>query len=110
MFYVRVRKVYYDVDGMSSRQSPQIPTVAKPPSEDEITDSPIELDNLNDEEQVTETLPVDESMEIAIKFASRVIQTRFWEIRVMQIPFSQRAPAGCLQFYNSLEGIIQVFN
>lgn len=33
-----------------------------------------------------------------------------WEIRVTQIPFSQRAPLGCLQYFTGEEGLIQTFN
>lgn len=36
--------------------------------------------------------------------------SRIWEIRVSQIPFSQRAPAGCFQYFEGINGIIQTFN
>lgn len=36
--------------------------------------------------------------------------SRLWEIRVSQIPFSQRAPAGCFQYFQGINGIIQTFN
>lgn len=52
----------------------------------------------------------DTTMEIDIilKFASRFLPTRLWEIRISQIPFSQRAPAGCLQYFTGTDGIFQV--
>lgn len=47
-------------------------------------------------------------IEMLMNFTSSLAASRFWEIRVSQIPFSQRAPAGCLQYFTGLEGIIQV--
>lgn len=44
-----------------------------------------------------------------INFSNRFTISRLWEIRVYQIPFSQRAPAGCLQYFTGTEGIIKVF-
>lgn len=35
---------------------------------------------------------------------------RIWEIRVTQIEFNRRAPAGCSQFYHGVKGIIQTMN
>ncbi|XP_046803672.1 uncharacterized protein LOC111677665 [Lucilia cuprina] len=54
----------------------------------------------------------DTTMEIDIKlnFAPRFLPTRLWEIRITQIPFSQRAPAGCLQYFTGVEGVFQTFN
>ncbi|XP_005180348.3 uncharacterized protein LOC101894483 [Musca domestica] len=54
----------------------------------------------------------DTSMEIEVNlhFAPRFLPTRLWEIRIAQIPFSQRAPAGCLQYFNGAEGVFQTFN
>ncbi|XP_037925274.1 uncharacterized protein LOC119660700 isoform X2 [Hermetia illucens] len=52
-----------------------------------------------------------DSIEILMNFTrSSLVSFRLWEIRVTQIPFSQRAPAGCLQYYTGLQGIIQTFN
>lgn len=47
-------------------------------------------------------------IEINMKFTSRFLPSRLWEIRIAQIPFSQRAPAGCLQYFTGIEGIFQV--
>ncbi|XP_058977371.1 uncharacterized protein LOC131802042 [Musca domestica] len=54
----------------------------------------------------------DTSMEIEVNlhFAPRFLPTRLWEIRIAQIPFSQRAPAGCLQYFTGAEGVFQTFN
>ncbi|TMW54814.1 hypothetical protein DOY81_000047 [Sarcophaga bullata] len=54
----------------------------------------------------------DTTMEIdlMLNFAPRFLPTRLWEIRIAQIPFSQRAPAGCLQYFTGTEGIFQTFN
>lgn len=41
---------------------------------------------------------------------SRKAVTRLWEIRITQVPFSQRAPAGCLQYFEGTTGIIQTMN
>lgn len=48
------------------------------------------------------------TIEVLMNFTSAFATSRFWEIRVSQIPFSQRAPAGCLQYFTGNEGIIQV--
>lgn len=50
----------------------------------------------------------DQLIEIAINFGSRFLPTRLWEVKISQIPFSQRAPAGCLQYFTGLEGVMQV--
>lgn len=47
-------------------------------------------------------------IELFMNFTDRFAATRLWEIRVAQIPFSQRAPSGCLQYFTSPSGIIQV--
>uniref|UniRef100_A0A1I8PE50 CUB domain-containing protein n=1 Tax=Stomoxys calcitrans TaxID=35570 RepID=A0A1I8PE50_STOCA len=49
-------------------------------------------------------------IEINLSFAQRFLPTRLWEIRIAQIPFSQRAPAGCLQYFTGTEGVFQTFN
>lgn len=36
--------------------------------------------------------------------------SRLWEVRVIQVPFTQRAPAGCLQYHTGSTGIIQTMN
>ncbi|KAJ6649030.1 hypothetical protein Bhyg_04262, partial [Pseudolycoriella hygida] len=49
-------------------------------------------------------------IELFMNFTDRFASTRLWEIRIAQIPFSQRAPTGCLQYFTSPSGIIQTFN
>ncbi|XP_067633166.1 uncharacterized protein [Eurosta solidaginis] len=49
-------------------------------------------------------------IEINMNFTQRFQPIRLWEIRIAQIPFSQRAPVGCLQYHTGTEGIIQTFN
>ncbi|EDW64433.2 uncharacterized protein Dvir_GJ22532 [Drosophila virilis] len=53
---------------------------------------------------------VEQLIEISINLSTRFLPIRLWEIRVAQIPFSQRAPAGCLQYHTGVEGIMQTFN
>uniref|UniRef100_A0A182NFC9 CUB domain-containing protein n=1 Tax=Anopheles dirus TaxID=7168 RepID=A0A182NFC9_9DIPT len=52
----------------------------------------------------------EEMIELEMNFASRSFAQRLWEIRVSQIPFSQRSPSGCMQYYTGSEGLIQTFN
>ncbi|XP_030383784.1 uncharacterized protein LOC115631218 [Scaptodrosophila lebanonensis] len=52
----------------------------------------------------------DQLIDINLNFSNRFLPIRLWEIRVAQIPFSQRAPAGCLQYHTGVEGIMQTFN
>ncbi|XP_031623668.1 uncharacterized protein LOC116340997 isoform X2 [Contarinia nasturtii] len=49
-------------------------------------------------------------IDLVMNFTSSFATARFWEVRVSQIPFSQRAPAGCLQYFFGADGIIQTFN
>lgn len=49
-------------------------------------------------------------IELFMNFTDRFAATRLWEIRVAQIPFSQRAPTGCLQYFTNPSGIIQVLH
>ncbi|XP_071451424.1 uncharacterized protein [Hetaerina americana] len=35
---------------------------------------------------------------------------RLWEIRITQVRFNQRAPAGCLEYHHGVRGIIQTMN
>uniref|UniRef100_A0A1B0G9K9 CUB domain-containing protein n=1 Tax=Glossina morsitans morsitans TaxID=37546 RepID=A0A1B0G9K9_GLOMM len=49
-------------------------------------------------------------VDISLKFAQRFLPTRLWDIRIAQISFSQRAPAGCLQYFTGNEGVLQTFN
>lgn len=56
------------------------------------------------------TLSEDQNIEVTIIFSNRFSPLRFWEIRIAQILFSQRAPANCLQYFTGTEGVIQTFN
>jgi hypothetical protein len=47
------------------------------------------------------------TIDLAMNFSNRVFAQRLWEIRVTQIPFSARSPAGCMQYFTGVEGIIQ---
>lgn len=38
------------------------------------------------------------------------LQSRMWEMRVAQLGFEQRAPAGCLQYFLSPNGTLRTFN
>lgn len=51
---------------------------------------------------------VSSDIELFMNFTDRFASTRLWEIRVAQIPFSQRAPSGCLQYFTTPNGIVQV--
>ena len=50
----------------------------------------------------------DGIIDLAMDFSDRFSLSRLFEIRVTQIPFSQRAPAGCMQYFTEPTGIIQV--
>lgn len=50
----------------------------------------------------------DGIVELLMNFSDRFATSRLFEIRVTQIPFSQRAPAGCMQYFTGAEGVIQV--
>ncbi|XP_034473893.1 uncharacterized protein LOC117781250 [Drosophila innubila] len=52
----------------------------------------------------------DQLIEISLNVSKRFLPMRLWEIRVLQIPFNQRAPAGCLQYHTGVEGVLQTFN
>ncbi|KAJ8915019.1 hypothetical protein NQ315_015994, partial [Exocentrus adspersus] len=56
-----------------------------------------------DVEDITD--PIRISMNLSRKAVSRL-----WEVRLTQVPFSQRAPAGCLQYHEGGTGIIQTMN
>lgn len=49
--------------------------------------------------------PVTISMTLGRKAVSRL-----WEVKVTQIPFTQRAPAGCLQYHTGVKGLVQTMN
>lgn len=44
-----------------------------------------------------------------MNLGSRVL-SRLWEVRITQIPFTQRAPSGCLQYHTGTKGVIQTMN
>lgn len=51
----------------------------------------------------------DGVIDIVMDFNTKFSQlSRLFEIRVTQIPFSQSAPPGCMQYFSGVEGIIQV--
>nr|XP_022909060.1 uncharacterized protein LOC111420314 [Onthophagus taurus] len=52
---------------------------------------------------------IDEPITMSMNLSKKVAK-RFWEIRVTQIPFSQRAPLSCLQYHTGLTGTIQTMN
>ncbi|XP_016945699.3 uncharacterized protein [Drosophila suzukii] len=52
----------------------------------------------------------DRFIDISLNLSSRLLPLRIWEMSVVQIPFSQRAPAGCMQYHTGTEGIMQTFN
>nr|CAD7262098.1 unnamed protein product [Timema shepardi]CAD7403237.1 unnamed protein product [Timema cristinae] len=56
-----------------------------------------DVENVNDSISITMNLTKDNLY-------------RMWEIKVTQIEFSQRAPAGCLQHYQGNTGVIQTMN
>lgn len=86
--YRSTRTVYYDVPG----------------TQDSNNNSAAARDDDDDEDIVAG----DGIVELLMDFSDRFATSRLFEIRVTQIPFSQRAPAGCLQYFTGAEGIIQV--
>ncbi|KAH8285780.1 hypothetical protein KR018_003331 [Drosophila ironensis] len=52
----------------------------------------------------------DRFVDINLNLSNRMLPLRIWEISVVQIPFTQRAPAGCLQYHTGGAGILQTFN
>ncbi|XP_016987695.1 uncharacterized protein LOC108050494 [Drosophila rhopaloa] len=52
----------------------------------------------------------DRFIDISLNLSNRLLPLRIWEMSVVQIPFNQRAPAGCLQYHTGTEGIMQTFN
>lgn len=45
-----------------------------------------------------------QELKINVNLNKRSVSTRLWEIRISQIPFSARAPSGCLQYFTGAEG------
>ncbi|XP_055685628.1 uncharacterized protein LOC129791461 [Lutzomyia longipalpis] len=60
--------------------------------------------------QNPEAPPEPRFVEVLMNFTDTSFLSRLWEIRVSQIPFSQKAPTGCLQYFTGNEGLIQTFN
>ncbi|XP_017856793.1 PREDICTED: uncharacterized protein LOC108609585 [Drosophila arizonae] len=88
--------LYYDVGARSlPRQSTLYGTLRQPAN--------VNISEVNASD-------IEQLIEININVSSRFLPIRLWEIRVTQIPFSQRAPAGCLQYHTGAEGIMQTFN
>ncbi|KAI5750006.1 hypothetical protein M8J76_012111 [Diaphorina citri] len=52
---------------------------------------------------------VNEPIVIYMKLSERNM-FRLWEIKITQIEFNQRAPAGCTQYFTEPSGIIQTWN
>lgn len=53
----------------------------------------------------------DGIIEMLLNFTTNnIFSSRLWEVRVSQVPFSQRAPTGCLQYFTDPEGIVSTFN
>lgn len=51
----------------------------------------------------------DEIININMNLTKKV-RSRMWEVVITQVPFTQRAPAGCFQFYTGKNGIIRTLN
>lgn len=45
-----------------------------------------------------------------MNFTTFSFASRLWQIRITQVPFSQRAPQGCLQYFTESTGFLQTFN
>lgn len=52
----------------------------------------------------------DGIIELLLNFTTNVFSPRLWEIRILQVPFSKRAPTGCLQYFTESEGTLSTFN
>jgi hypothetical protein len=46
----------------------------------------------------------NQELTINVNMNKRSVATRLWEIRITQIPFSSKAPAGCMQYFTGTEG------
>nr|XP_023015541.1 uncharacterized protein LOC111505031 [Leptinotarsa decemlineata] len=51
----------------------------------------------------------DEPITISMNLNGKAV-SRLWEVRVVQVAFSQRAPVDCLQYYEGTRGTIQTMN
>ncbi|CAH0564018.1 unnamed protein product [Brassicogethes aeneus] len=52
---------------------------------------------------------INEPITISMNLSRRAV-SRLWEVRITQVPFAERAPAGCLQYHTGLKGVIQTMN
>ncbi|XP_057652599.1 uncharacterized protein LOC130891716 [Diorhabda carinulata] len=52
---------------------------------------------------------IQEHIKISMKLNRKAVN-RLWEVKITQIPFSQRAPAGCLQYFEGSTGVVQTLN
>ncbi|XP_044252899.1 uncharacterized protein LOC123003909 [Tribolium madens] len=52
---------------------------------------------------------LDSVARIEMKLGKKAV-TRLWEVRVTQIPFTQRAPVGCLQYHTGTTGTVKTMN
>lgn len=52
---------------------------------------------------------VNTSMKINMNLGKKTA-SRMWEVRIIQVPFSERAPAGCLQYHTGVKGVVQTMN
>ncbi|RZC34751.1 uncharacterized protein BDFB_001026, partial [Asbolus verrucosus] len=52
---------------------------------------------------------IDETITVKMNLSRKAV-ARLWEVRVVQVPFTQRAPAGCLQYHTGATGLIQTMN
>ncbi|XP_053998286.1 uncharacterized protein LOC128886979 [Hylaeus anthracinus] len=51
----------------------------------------------------------DQSLTLDFRLPSD-LQSRMWEMRIVQLAFEQRAPSGCLQHYHGVNGTLKTFN
>ncbi|XP_003400310.2 uncharacterized protein LOC100649350 [Bombus terrestris] len=51
----------------------------------------------------------DQSLTLDFRLPSN-LRSRMWEMRVVQLDFEQRAPTGCLQYFQGSNGTLKTFN
>lgn len=51
----------------------------------------------------------DQSLSLDFRLP-RSLQPRMWEMRIVQLGFEQRAPSGCLQYFQNANGTLKTFN
>lgn len=52
---------------------------------------------------------VSNTIEITMMLNKKAV-SRLWEVTITQIPFTQRAPIGCLQYHQGSKGTIETMN